>query len=100
MTFYLRKTPNSEPIGPFAAEQIKEMVERKELTCDSSAVTERAFNPSGTNVWLRLSDIPEIQSGTTKERKYLLLILIAIGIMVLIPLAIIVRWAILLNRIQ
>lgn len=98
MRLYVRKSLDSETSGPFTVEEIERMLKAKELCVDSVAVSEQEYGPQRINSWSKLGDFPDFQPGTKTQAKYLILILVVVGLMVLFPIALLIRWAILLSR--
>jgi hypothetical protein len=100
MRFYVRKFLDSDTRGPFTVEEIKRMLRAKELCVDSVAISEEEYGAQKTNGWPKLADFPDFHPGVKTPAKYLMLILIVVGFMVIIPIALVIRWAILLSRIH
>jgi hypothetical protein len=105
MTFYVKRSEAAEIEGPFAIEQINQMVRQKKFASDSLAIAatrqdlpEAQDTPS--NLWIRLTDLPGFEPGPVEERRSVLVILLIIAFMVLLPVAALIMLVILLNRIH
>src|ERR1700720_167077 len=105
MMFYLKQSWGAEIEGPFAMEQINQMVRQKRFAFTSLALADRGQGLSEVKKtlmkqWVELANIPDFQPDPGEERKSKLLILAVVAFMVLIPIAALIMAGILLNRIH
>lgn len=94
MMFYVRRTKDAEIEGPFAIEQINQMLRQKRFTFKSLAIVDTgqglpAVQNTPPKQWIELADIPGYEPDPDEERNCLyfaLVILVVVGIIVVIGL--------------
>jgi hypothetical protein len=94
MTFYVRRSKDSEIEGPFTIEQINQMIRQKRFTLKSLAVADKGQGlQSAQNTpakqWTMLADIPGYEPDPAVEGNCLLIalaVLIVVAMLVIIGL--------------
>lgn len=105
MTFYVRRSKDSEIEGPFTVEQINQMLRQKRFTFKSLALDDtgqglQAVQSTPTKQWIKVADIPGYEPDPAEERNCLsiaLVILIVVALLVVIGL---IKLADILHRIH
>jgi hypothetical protein len=105
MTFFVKKSEYSEIEGPLTMALINRMVRQKQLTSDSLAIPDRGQSVKDATSeplasWMKLSDVKGFEPDPEVERKYVLLVLLIATLLILVPVALMVALAIILNRIH
>lgn len=105
MTFYVKRSQDAEIQGPFAIEQINQILRQKQLTFKSLAIANtgqclQAVQSTPPKQWAKLADMPGYEPDPEGERKYALLLIIIYALLVLIPVAALIWLAMMLNRIH
>jgi hypothetical protein len=91
MTFYVRRSRDSEIEGPFTIEQINQLVRGKRLTFKSLAVTDagqglQALQNTPPKQWVKVADIPGYEPDPAEERNC---ISVAVAIFIVVALLIV-----------
>jgi len=105
MTFYVKRSGDAKVEGPFTIREINQMLWEKRFTVESLAIADngqglQAAGRTPMNEWIKVVDIAGYDPAPEGEQKYTLLMIIILALMVLIPVAVLIWVAIMLNRIH
>lgn len=105
MTFYVRRSKDAEIEGPFAIEQINQMLRQKRLTFKSLAIADtgqglQSVQGTPPKQWIKVADIPGYEPDPAEERNCLSIALMILALVALLAVIGLIKLADILHRIH